>query len=356
MAYTTINKSSEHFNTKLYTGNGSYGHGITGVGFQPDLVWIKNRVDNADHRIFDAVRGTDKSLSSNTTNATVTGVNLLHSFDSDGFTVDDDGAINTNNNAICSWNWKANGAGSANTAGTINSTVSVNTTAGFSIVSFVGNATSGATVGHGLNAVPKVVIIKGRDSALEWRSYFSPIGAGKYMVLNENHAEATGSNFMNNTAPTSSVFSLGNGATPNKNGENYIAYCFAEKQGYSKFGSYIGNGNADGTFIYTGFKPAWIMFKRTDNTGNWYIKDNKRSGTSAGQNFGQMNPNQTQYPSADTSSVENKTSGYAMDILSNGFKTRGTDSGINASGGTYIYMAFAEAPLVGTNGVTAKAR
>ena len=344
MAYTTINKSSDYFNTKLYTGNFTDNTDITGVGFQPDLVWLKERSSGSSNLLQDAVRGANKDLFSDTSSAEESNTNRMKAFISDGFTLGAHNLSNQNGETYASWNWKANGAGSANTAGSINSTVSANTTSGFSIVSFVGNATSGATVGHGLNAVPKVVIIKGRDSALEWRSYFSPIGAGKYMVLNENYAQATGSNFMNDTAPTSSVFSLGNGTTPNKNGENYIAYCFSDVQGFSKIGSYIGNGSADGPFVYTGFKPAFCIFKRIDGANNWELYDSKRLG------YNSSNP--PLYP--NTNDVEG--SNGRVDILSNGFKFKTGSSHINGSGGNFIYMAFAEAPLVGTNNVPCTAR
>ena len=348
MAYTTINKSTDNFNTKLYTGN-SGTQALTGVGFQPDWVWIKGRSTAYSHNIYDSVRGVTKIIKSNSDSSEDTQSTSLTAFGTDGFTLGSYDESNYNGRTYASWNWKAGGAGSANTAGSINSTVSVNQTAGFSIVSFVGNATSGATVGHGLNAVPKVVIIKGRDSDLEWRSYFSPIGAGKYMVLNETYAEATGSNFMNNTAPTSSVFSLGNGTTPNKNGENYIAYCFAEKTGYSKFGSYTGNGNSDGPFIFTGFKPAFVITKRTDAIGDWQLRDSVRAMAS---DYPQTPP----VLEPHSGNTESSIGGWNFDFLSNGFKQRETNVTVNASGGSYIYMAFASAPLVGTNNVPCTAR
>ena len=343
MAYTTIKKPGDYFNTKLYTGNGS-SQSITGVGFQPDFIWIKNRDITQWHFLFDAVRGVSQAMFSNVNNAESTQAGTQTAFLSDGFGVGNDVASNGNGNRIASWNWKANGAGSANTDGSINSTVSANTTSGFSIVKFVGNATSGATVGHGLGAVPKVVIIKGRDSALDWRSYFAPLGAGKYMVLNGNDAVATNTNFMNDTSPTSSVFSLGNGATPNKSGENYIAYCFAEKTGYSKFGSYVGNGNANGPFIYTGFKPTFVISKNTSITQHWSMNDTKRDPFNVG--------NKRLWPSQSTAEVSD--SGYYIDYLSNGFKIRSNSSSWNGSGNTIIYMAFAEQPLIGDNPATAR--
>ena len=354
MAYTTINKSSDYFNTKLYTGNGST-QSITGVGFQPDWVWIKNRTAAENHFIFDSVRGALNALKSNSSGAAGDTADSLTAFTSDGFNLGNLADTNRSGNAVASWNWKANGTGSANTDGSISSTVSVNTTAGFSIVRWSGTAAN-ATIGHGLGAVPKMIICKDTSDTYNWGTYHQSIGNTKYLYLNSNAAEATSSSLWNNTTPTSTVFSVGNAGASNASGtNNMIAYCFAEKTGYSKFGSYTGAGS-NLPFIYTGFKPAFVMIKRSSNTDNWYMKDNKRSGTAALQNFGQMNPNQTQHPSANNNNAENKASDFATDILSNGFKFRGTDSGINQSGETYIYMAFAEAPLVGSNNVPCTAR
>jgi len=357
MAYSTIPKPSLYFNTKLYAGNNGT-NAITGVGFQPDFNWIKDRTSTGEHLLVDAVRGMYNIRSNSTAAQSANGTIHQQSLDSDGFTVAGSaGNSNASGRNYASWNWKANGAGSANTDGTTNSTVSVNTTAGFSIVKYAG-ADAVRTVGHGLGVKPNLILVKRLGSTGNWQVYHSSLGATKYLALNENSAVATSTARWNDTEPTSSVFSLSTSAYVNESGD-YIAYCFAEKKGYSKFGSYTGIGNADGPFIYTGFKPAFIMFKRTGAAAAWYIKDNKRSGTAAGQNFGQMNPNQLQYPSADATFAENKASGYSMDILSNGFKPRGTDSGMNTSGGNYIYMAFAEEPLVansGTDGVPATAR
>ena len=342
MAYTTIKKPSDYFNTKLWSGNGS-SQALTGVGHQTDMVWIKSRTDTRKHNLYDVVRGVQKRIVPNDTVAedTATGVTA---FGTDGFTVGSETDTNGSSRNFVGWSWNANGAGSANTAGSINSTVSVNTTSGFSIVSYTGNETSGATVGHGLSAVPKVVIIKSRDSALEWRSYFSPIGAGKYMVLNQNYAETTNSNFMNDTAPTSTVFSLGNGTTPNKNGDNYIAYCFAEKQGFSKFGSYTGNGSTDGTFVYTGFRPAFVIIKGSSGITNWTMYDNKRDPFNT----------TTQNLRPNTSGAE--TTDHDIDMLSNGFKHRGSGSGGNGSGISYIYMCFASEPFTTSTGIPCTAR
>jgi hypothetical protein len=341
MAYSSIVKPTDYFNTVLYSGNAT-ARSITGVGFQPDWVWIKGRTTAYNNTLFDSVRSATKRLYSNETDAESTQTATLTSFDSDGFSLGNNASVNSATSTFVAWNWLAGGTASSNSDGSITSSVSASTTAGFSIISFVGNATSGATVGHGLSAVPKVVIIKGRDSALGWRSYFAPLGATKYLELDSTAAEASNTNFMNDTAPTNQVFYLGNGTTPNNNGENYIAYCFAEKTGYSKFGSYTGNGNADGTFVYTGFKPAWLMVKRTDNTQDWRIFDNIRSP------FNLM----TNQLKANTSDAEG-TSADFFDFTSNGFKIRKSSDAINASGGTYIYMVFAENPFVGNDSGTA---
>jgi len=354
MAYTTINKSSDYFNTKLYTGNGST-QSITGVGFQPDWVWIKNRTAAENHFIFDSVRGALNALKSNSNGAAGDTADSLTAFTSDGFNLGNLADTNRSGNAVASWNWKAGGTASSNTDGSITSTVSANTTSGFSIVSYTSTG-SNATVGHGLGVAPAMIIFKRRSGDTEnWVVYHKSLGATKNIKLNLTDAVSTSSTRFNDTEPTSSVFSLGTSGDTNGGTSPFIAYCFAEKTGFSKFGSYTGAGS-NLPFIYTGFKPAFVMIKRSSNTDNWYMKDNKRSGTAALQNFGQMNPNQTQHPSANNNNAENKASDFATDILSNGFKFRGTDSGINQSGETYIYMAFAEAPLVGSNNIPCTAR
>ena len=243
----------------------------------------------------------------------------------------------------------------SNFDGSIQSNISPNSTSLFSIVSYTGTGAN-ATVGHGLGVVPYMIIVKSRNSTDWWITYHKSVGATKYVPLNFTNAEATNSAIWNDTAPTSSVFSIGTNGGTNGSSNNYIAYCFGEKKGFSKFGSYAASGKTDGNFIYLGFKPAFFMYRRYDSTGNWGMKDNKRSGTSALQNFGQMNPNQTQNPSANVDSVENKASAFAVDFLSNGIKIRGGDGDINTNGGSYLYMAFAEEPLVGTNNIPATAR
>ncbi len=342
MAYTNINKSSDYFNTKLYTGNGST-QNITGVGHQPDFTWIKDRSTTNSHRLFDAVRGATEKLYSNLTNAESTDVNSLTAWTTDGFNIGTDGGGNTNSNNYVAWNWKANGAGSANTDGTITSTVSANTTSGFSIVSYTGTGAN-ATVGHGLGVVPKVVIVKRRNLSANWYMWHKGLANdGKNLLLNTTDSEETESGYFNDTAPSSSLVSLGT-----SNGTNgsytYIAYCFAEKTGYSKFGSYTGNASTDGAFCYTGFKPAWILLKNANGANSWRIYDVKRLGYNV--------YNSSIIPNSD---VAEQASEH-LDILSNGFKLRTSGAGENGSGSTFIYMAFAEAPLVGSNNVPCTAR
>ena len=347
MAYTTIKNPKLYFNTKLYTGNSST-NAITGVGFQPDWVWMKNRGANDSHYLFDAVRGVTKSLYSNNTSAEDTRTNSLTAFGTDGFTLGNEGDINGNGNNYVAWNWKANGAGSANTDGSINSTVSANTTSGFSIVSYTGSGAN-ATVGHGLGSVPKMIIVKQYSSnggTQNWYVYHASLGNNKDLLLNLTNDASNTVTTWNNTTPTSSVFYLGSGDGVNNNTVSYIAYCFAEKTGYSKFGSYAGNGNVDGSFIYTGFKPAFVMAKATTDSGqSWYMHDNKR------------NPHNVcglrLFANLTNADTTNGDSG-GLDFLSNGFKIRTTDGSTNASGQTRIFMAFAEEPLVGDNPATAR--
>ena len=346
MAYTTINKSSAYFNTKLYTGTGS-SNAITGVGHAPNWTWIKNRATTDMHSLFDAVRGATKRISTSNNSAQATEAQDLKAFGSDGFTVGTSGAVNSSNVNYVSWNWKANGQGSSNTAGTINSTyTSANTTSGFSIVQYTGNASQSQTVGHGLGVAPKLIIFKSLTSTDDWSICCpSVLGVNGRLTLNTTAANSVGDNtFWNSAAPSSTLFSLGNNSRANASGKTIIAYCFAEVKGFSNVGSYIGNGSASGTFVYTGFKPAFVMFKKSSGTDNWRIIDNKRLGYNPNNAF--LFPNITQAESNLT----------RIDLVSNGFKLRTTDAGDNANGQTYIYMAFAEAPLVGSNNVPATAR
>ena len=346
MAYSSIIKPSTLMSAKLYTGNGNANHAITGVGFQPDWVWIKNR-STANHYLFDVVRGAQKNIHSNENYAEVTEATTLTAFGSDGFTLSTDADLNGNGASVVSWNWKAGTSftndASATGIGTIDSTGSVNTDAGFSIISYTGNATTNATVAHGLGVAPSMMIVKKLNGAFNWGIYHKTLTAHKLITFTTGTPDDDAS-YWNDVEPTSSVFNLGSGALTNGSGSTMIAYCFAEKQGYSKFGSYTGNGNADGTFIYTGFKPAFIMIKRTDVAKNWYINDNLRDGYNNDNPY--LSPNLT---AAGTGGTE-------IDLLSNGFKITASGTGHNASGGTYIYMAFAENPFVASNFNAATAR
>jgi len=348
MAYTTIDKPSDYFNTVLYTGNGGT-QSITGVGFQPDWVWIKSRTEGYGHSLFDAVRGVTKAIASEGTGAEYTFSTGLTAFGSDGFTLGSGTVVNNNSQNHASWNWKAGGSASSNTDGSITSTVSANTTAGFSIVSYTGTG-SNATVGHGLGVAPKMIICKGRSfsSSAHWLTYHEAMGNTSAMKLNLTSAKETTHYYWNNTSPTSSTFSLGAGTEANTSSSTFIAYCFAEKKGYSKFGSYTGNGNADGTFVYTGFKPAFVLIKSTSNAVNWQMQDNKTAPHNLMVNklF------------ANTSAAQDTGSENTMDFYSNGFKPRGTGSSenINGNGYSYIYMAFAENPFVTSTGIPSCAR
>ena len=344
MAFSTISKSSSYFNTKLWTGNGTNSTAITGVGFQPDMTWIKNRSTTDNHAIFDAIRGATYRIYPNATDAQIQATNSLASFDSDGFTLNDGGDANGNGENIVGWNWKANGSGSANTDGSISSTVSASTTSGFSIVTYTGTGAN-ATVGHGLGVAPKMIILKNRSTSSNWQVYHTGLTSASYTInLDATSAQSNDSTYWNGTDPTSSVFSVGTNFRTNGSGNNLIAYCFADVKGFSKFGEYVGNGSTDGTFVYTGFKPAFVIVKRYSNTGTWLMLDNKRDPI-----------NQTTnglFPSENNA----EATGYHFDFLSNGFKPRMSGSGENGSGSNYIYMAFAEAPLVGSNNIPCTAR
>jgi len=343
MAYTTIKKPSDYFNTVLYTGDDSSNRGITGVGFQPDLVWNKTRNQAFNHYLFDSVRGAGQLIFPNDTAAEQDKSAEFISFDSNGFTVTQNAGslgINWSSANYANWCWLGANGTASNTDGDITSTVSANTTSGFSIVSWTGTGAN-ATVGHGLGIAPKFLIVKNRSSATSWGVQTST-GAGFEMNLNNTEAQTATSVYWNSTNPTSSVFSVGTNAATNNSGDNMIAYCFAEVKGFSKFGSYTGNGSTDGAFIYTGFKPAWLMVKRTDIGDGWTIVDNKRNTYNL----------VTQRLQAQVSDAESALD--LIDFTSNGFKNRNNFVSWNSSGGTYIYMAFAEEPLVGDNPATAR--
>ena len=348
MSYTNgLDKPSDYFNTVLYTGNGASTHAITGVGFQPDLNWHKIRNDTDWHMVNDSVRGANYAIYPNENNSQGNVPTGLKSFDSDGFTVGNLNDSNQNNGNFVSWNWKAGTSftndASATGIGSIDSAGSVNQDAGFSICSYTGIGSTG-TIKHGLNTAPSMIIIKNRSTTNGWEVYHQSIGNTKYLALNVTDAALASASRWNNTSPTSTVFTVNTEGGVNSNGGNLIAYCFAEKQGYLKTGKWTGNGNADGPFSYTGFKPAFILIKRTDVAKNWYINDNLRLG------YNINNP----YISPNITAAE--TGGTEIDILSNGFKIRASGTGHNQSGGTYIYMAIAENPFVTSTGVPATAR
>ena len=341
MAYTTIKKPSDYFETTTYTGGAT---DVSSLNFQPDFVWTKKRDGAEAHGLFDSVRGATKALKPSADNAEATRSGSLTSFDSDGWSMGgSDGIISSSGYNYVGWSWKANGAGVANTDGSISSTVSANTTSGFSIVSYSGS-NSNSTVGHGLGVAPRVIIIKRLNVADNWRVLHMSAGNDNTAHLNLTSAFSSSAVFQN-TSPTSSVFSLvGNNASVNQSGSTYIAYCFADVQGFSKFGSYTGNGSTDGTFVYTGFKPAFILVKQTNSTASWTILDNKRDSFNVTE--------KRLFP--DDANEEVVSANGNTDFLSNGVKMRIGHANINASGSTYIYMAFAEEPLVGDNPATAR--
>ena len=321
---------SEHFNTVLYDGNGGTNN-ITGVGFQPDWVWIKERGPLAEQsNLYDSTRGVQKFIVSNSTAAEVAGsANRLNAFGSDGFTVGSDNEINDTGSTYVAWCWKANGGTtSSNTDGTITSTVQANEKAGFSIVQWDG--TGGAsTIGHGLGVVPELIFVKGTDSSGDWQVYAEPIGNGNKLVLNSTAASSSTSRF-DSTSPTSSVFTFSNSGLGNKQ----IAYCFASKAEYSKFGSYTGNGSTNGPVINTGFEPAFLMIKRTDSADAWYMYDNKRTPSNPRNKILLANTNDAELTN---------TQYYSVDFLSNGFQPRSdVSTATNDNGGTYLYIAFAK--------------
>ena len=352
-AYTTIDDPEAYFQVQLYTGNGSANHAITLGGdtdMQPDLVWIKNRDATDSNCLFDSARGATNVLHSDTETAEVTDTDTLDSFASDGFQVDADVKVNTNAEKYVAWCWKAGTSftndQSATGVGSIDSDGSINTTSGFAIIRWSGTA-SNATIAHGI-AAPKMMIIKRISGGTEqWIVYHQAISPAKHLFLNLTDAETADTNNFQNTATTSSVFSVGTYNQMNASGtDNMIAYCFAPKQGFSKFGTYTGNGNADGPFIYTGFRPAMVILKESGASGdNWQIMDNKRKP--ANPVDGLLKPN---------ASTAEQDPSDAKDFLSNGFKIKNSAAENNGSGNTFIYMAWAEAPFVNSNGVPCNAR
>jgi hypothetical protein len=340
MAYTTIDKPTDYFETTTYAGGTT---AITSLDFSPDWVWAKKRDGTESHGLFDSVRGATKDLRSDSTNAESTRSGSLTSFDSNGWSMGgSDGIISASGSTYVAWAWRgSDSSASSNTDGDISSTVSANTTSGFSIVNFT--KTDGElTVGHGLNAKPSLIIFKPLASA-NWivTPEINGSMSNNYLLLHNTDVLGTDGAFSN---PTTSVFSISNNIAPNS---EHIAYCFANKKGFSKIGSYTGNGSTDGTFVYTGFKPAWTMIKRTtDATEAWIVQDNKRSP---------FNPSDV-FLAPSSSDADATTTNAHIDYLSNGFKLRHNDTRGNTSGKNYLYMAFAESPLATSTGIPTTAR
>ncbi len=373
MAYTTIDDPSAYFQTKLYTGNSTNNTAITNDGnsdLQPDWIWVKSRTNTHYHDLRDSTRGVTKRLVSNTNDAESTKDQSYVSFDSDGFTLGDDtdsggsalNTINTSSNNYVAWQWKANGGTtSSNSDGSITSTVQANTTAGFSIVTYTGNGSNGATVGHGLSNNLALILIKrrvddGSGNNFNWQVWHKSFTDDHRGAINTTGAIGSPTDLVFDTsANTTSVFGLGFNNTSNQSSKTYVAYCFAEIQGYSKFGSYtgggtvLGNNSADGTFVYTGFSPSWLLVKNNKDGEGWFIFDSKVDDATAGGNAVEQRfqINETQ--------AEVRTEN-AFDFLSNGFKLR-TDTGfLNGAGDSFTWWAYAKHPFVSSEGVPTTAR
>ena len=327
-AYTTIDDPTLYFEVVIYTGDTTNGTTNNDLSFQPNMVWFKSRTTTENHQIYDSVRGATKRLVVNGTQAEATASTGLTSFDSDGFTTG--GEQETDSGNIVAWCWKESA------------------TSGFDIVTYTGNGTAGNTVSHSLSAAPSWVLVKKRSDTAQWAVGHKAMDSGfdYFMFLDADSAKGNADNVFNDTAPSSSVITLGNAGDTNANTETYVAYCFAPKQGFSKFGKYSGNGNANGTFVYTGFRPAFIITKRTDSAGSWGMFDNKRSP------FNVVDDRQN----ADLAEADQEHADNSHDFLSNGFKVRTSDNQYNNSSGTYVFMAFAEQPFVNSNGVPCTAR
>jgi len=368
MAYTTIDDPSAYFHVNLHSGNGTNNTDITfdanAGDFQPDWIWFKGRTSSAiDHALFDSSRGTTKILNSNNTNAENAQGASLKAFNSNGFRVGDDAGdygVNASGRTYVTWNWKANGGttttndASSTGVGNTDSVYQANTTAGFSIVTWTGPSGSDArTMAHGLGGTPELIIYKNRDEVFNWYVGTSAITFNfntDYLQLNTNIAKATdagGTVF--NSAPTSTVIGGANSSASAKENIKYVAYCFRSIQGYSKIGSYTGNGSTDGPMVYCGFKPAWVMIKLTSSTENWIMMDNKRDTFNNAYRTLLANANSVEDTSNDAR--------YSLDFVSNGFKVRSNAHATsNGNGSTYIYMAFAESPFVSSKGVPTTAR
>jgi hypothetical protein len=335
MPTPTIPAGNLFMNATTYTGTGStlaVTNGVAGQSFQPDMVWIKERSQAQDHALFDSVRGATKQLSTNTNTGEATYANSMSAFNSNGFSVVSDAVVNSSGQTYVGWNWKAGGTAVSNTSGSITTSVSANTTSGFSIITY-GGASANSTIGHGLGAVPSMYIVKRLSgSPYDWYTYHISLGNTQWLRLNTTGA-ATTYNLWQNTTPTSSVIYLANDSGINNTGVNYVCYAWAPIAGYSAFGSYTGNGSADGPFVYTGFQPRWLMIKVTNTTDNWYLIDTARQTYNVIGNTLAPNLNNAEF------------SLTIADVLSNGFKIRNSGSALNANGNTVIYAAFASNPF-----------
>ena len=341
---------ADFFNVKLWTGNSTTDRAMTGVGFQPDLLWVKGLNEGTDQELNDSVRGSTKYIRSNLANVEGTETESVKSFDTDGYTLGDANYWNWTAKTFVGWSWKGGTTSGITTNGSTTitpSSYSFNQTSGFSILAYTGNITSGAKLAHGLGATPSMIICKGLDYADSWavgHQYTDATDPWDYAInLDAANARSNSDAFWNDTAPDSVNITLGNGDDTNR-AADMVAYCFAEKQGYSKISIYEGNGDADGTFTFTGFRPAWIMIRRADSGDNWNMYDSKREGYNVDND----------YVKANSANVE--ASDVDIDILSNGFKCRTADAAVNASGGDYTYIAIAENPLVSTGGAAVNAR
>ena len=346
MAYTTIDDPTIYFVTVIYTGNDTARTITTGLE-TTDWIWNKRTDSAGSHLLYDKVRGINIDLNSNSTEADETQTGTVTAFGTNSFSLGTHGGTNASGETKVNWCWSAGGTtGSSNSNGSITSTVSANTTAGFSIVTYTGTG-SAATVGHGLGVAPSFIIVKQRDSANDWNVFHhrnTSAPETDFLVLNETDATSDASNRWNDTMPNATNVFLGDSNRVNNNSNSYVMYAFAEKQGYSKFGSYTGNGNADGTFVYTGFKPAFLIIKQTDFGNSWRMYDNKRSTFNVVAK--ELYPN--------TNDAEATTD--KMDFVSNGFKYRTSSTNANGSGSPYIFMAFAESPFVTSTGIPTTAR
>ena len=349
MAYTTIDDPSAHFQVTSYSGNGST-QAVANAGnsdLQPDWVWIKERNNAISSRVFDSSRGVQKRMFTNNNSQETTQSNSLTAFSSDGFSLGDSESVNGGSDTYIAMQWKAGGAStSTNNDGDVATTVQANTTAGFSIMTYTGNNTGGSTLGHGLGAVPDMLIAKPRVDSKPWTVYHKDLGNTNSLNLNDQTASADNASAWGDTTPSSSIVTVGNGDT-NHTG-TMVMYAFTPIQGYSKFGSYTGNGNADGPFVYTGFKPSWVMIRNTINGEDFLFWSNTLDNVkSAG------NPMTGRLKANDNIAEVN---GNDIDFLSNGFKIRTDSTYGNGNGNTIIYMAFAHQPFVSSEGVPTTAR